>query len=103
TVALAERAKLLEQADAAGYARGFAAAAVAARADAERCAAAALECIAGTVERLAQSLDAVAARLETEAAEVAVAVARKLGPELLAREPFAEIEALATECFRHLV
>ena len=35
--------------------------------------------------------------------EVAVAVAGKLAPELIAREPFAEISALATECFRHLV
>ena len=28
---------------------------------------------------------------------------RKLAPELIAREPLAEIAALATECFRHLV
>ena len=34
---------------------------------------------------------------------MAVAVAGKLAPELIAREPFAEISALATECFRHLV
>ena len=35
--------------------------------------------------------------------EVAVAVATKLAPELIAREPFAEISALATESFSHLV
>ena len=35
--------------------------------------------------------------------EVAVAVAGKLAPELIAREPFAEISALATESFSHLV
>ena len=35
--------------------------------------------------------------------QVAVAVAGKLAPELVAREPFAEISALATECFRQLV
>ncbi len=35
--------------------------------------------------------------------EVAVAVAGKLAPELIAREPFAEISALATECFHQLV
>ena len=35
--------------------------------------------------------------------EVAVAVAAKLAPQLIAREPFAEISALATECFRQLV
>ena len=35
--------------------------------------------------------------------QVAVAVAGKLAPELIAREPFAEISALVTECFQHLV
>ena len=34
---------------------------------------------------------------------MSVAVAAKLAPELIAREPFAEISALATECFHHLV
>src|SRR4029079_18812920 len=46
---------------------------------------------------------AIETRLETEAVEVAVAVAAKLAPALIAREPFAEIAALATECFHHLV
>ena len=32
-----------------------------------------------------------------------MAVGKKLAPELVAREPFAEIAALATDCFRHLV
>jgi flagellar assembly protein FliH len=35
--------------------------------------------------------------------QVSVAVAGKLAPELIARQPFAEISALATECFQHLV
>ena len=48
-------------------------------------------------------LAAVEGRLEAEAVEVAVAVGRKLAPELIAREPFAEIAALATECFKQLV
>ncbi len=30
-------------------------------------------------------------------------MARKLAPTLIAREPFAEIAALASDCFRHLV
>jgi flagellar assembly protein FliH len=34
--------------------------------------------------------------------ELAVAVARKLAPELMSREPFAEIAALATDCFKQL-
>src|SRR5262249_35927871 len=38
-----------------------------------------------------------------EAVEVAVAVARKLAPELVAREPLGEITALAAACFRQLV
>ena len=59
--------------------------------------------IADAMERLERALAGIEARLETEAVEVAVAVAAKLAPELIAREPFAEISALATECFRHLV
>ena len=52
---------------------------------------------------LDQQLEAVEAKFETEAVEVAVAVAKKLAPELMAREPFAEIAALAIDCFRNLV
>jgi flagellar assembly protein FliH len=55
------------------------------------------------VARLGRALTGIEARLETEAVEVAVAVAAKLAPELIAREPFVEVSALATECFRHLV
>jgi flagellar assembly protein FliH len=35
--------------------------------------------------------------------EVSVAVAAKLAPALIAREPFAEISSLANECFHQLV
>ncbi len=103
SISVAEHAIKLKEAEAAGYGRGVADAEAAAKADADRCAAAALERIAVAVEGLARSLDTVEARLETEAIEVAVAVARKLAPQLIAREPLAEIAALATECFRHLV
>jgi flagellar assembly protein FliH len=48
-------------------------------------------------------MKAVEARMEAEAVEVAVAVASKLSAELVRREPFAEIAALAADCFRHLV
>ncbi len=41
--------------------------------------------------------------METEAVEVAVAVARKLCSELVAREPLGEIMALVSDCFSHLV
>ena len=66
--------------------------------------------IAATLERVAASLGeankalaAIEARLECEAVEVAVAVARKLAPALLEHEPFAEISALASGCFRELI
>ena len=41
--------------------------------------------------------------METEAVDVAVAVARKLCSELIAAEPLAEITALVSDCFSHLV
>ncbi len=103
SIALAEHAARLKDVEAAGYSRGFAAAQAEAKTDAERRSAAALERIAAALEGLDRGLAAVEARLETEAVEVAVAVARKLVPELVAREPFAEISALAVNCFRHLV
>jgi flagellar assembly protein FliH len=96
---LAEHAARLADSEAAGYRKGFAAA----KAEAEQRAAAALERIAGALDQLGRGLAAVETRLETEAIEVAVAVARKLAPELIAHEPFAEISALATNCFRQLV
>jgi flagellar assembly protein FliH len=64
---------------------------------------AALERIAAATEQLIHSLAAIEAKLEAEAVEVAVGVARKLAGELIAREPMAEIVALARDCFRHLV
>jgi flagellar assembly protein FliH len=66
-------------------------------------AAAACERIAQAIAALTQQLGAVEARLEAESVEVAVAVARKLAPELVAAEPLAEIEALAASCFRQLI
>ena len=98
-VTLAEHAARLADVEVAGYRHGF----TAAKAETEQHAAAALERIAASLEGLARGLTAVEARLETEAVEVAVAVAKKLAPELIAREPFAEISALAIDCFRHLV
>src|SRR5205814_1586019 len=103
TIALAEHAAKLAEAESAAYRNGFAAAAQEAKSDAERRAVEAFERIARTLDALHQSLSAVEAQLETEAVEVAVAVAKKLAPELVAREPFAEVAALATECFRHLI
>jgi flagellar assembly protein FliH len=99
TISLTEHAAKVAQAEAAAHARGFADA----QTTAEHKAAATLERIAGLLQGLDRSLSAVEARLETEAVEVAVAVTSKLVPALIAREPLAEITALASDCFRHLV
>ena len=99
SLTLVEHAAKLAEAEAASFRDGFAAA----KDEAEHRAAATLERISGALDGLARGLSAVEARLETEAVEVAVAVARKLASELIAREPYAEIAALAADCFRHLV
>ena len=50
-----------------------------------------------------RSIVAAEQRIEAEAIELAIAIAKKLVPELVVREPFGEIAALVTECFRQLV
>jgi flagellar assembly protein FliH len=70
--------------------------------EAENRGAQALERIGEGLAALASSLQVIEDRLETEAVEVAVAVARKLAPALIDREPFVELAALATDCFAHL-
>jgi flagellar assembly protein FliH len=102
-IGLAEHTAKVKDAEATAFNRGFAAATAEARASAEARAAAALERAAATLEGINSGLSEVAAKLECEAVEVAVAVARKLAPELVAREPFAEIAGLATDCFRQLI
>jgi flagellar assembly protein FliH len=102
-IALTEHETRLAQAEAAAYDNGMAVAEAQALADSHRLTAAALERAAAAFDRLDGALHNIEARLEAEAVEVAVAVARKLSPALIAREPFEEIAALATECFRHLV
>jgi len=99
----AEHALKITEAETKGYRKGFDAAQVEISAETSRRNSAALERIAGATEVLTKSLDAIEARLEAEAVEVAVAVAKKLSAELVAREPIAEITALATECFKQLV
>jgi flagellar assembly protein FliH len=103
TVPLADHAVKLAEAEAAGHRKGFAAAAAEAHTDTERRLAAAMERIADRMGEANAALKVVEGRLESEAVEVAVAVARKLAPALIAREPFAEIAALASHCFRELI
>jgi flagellar assembly protein FliH len=103
TITMAEHDRRRKDAEAVAYRNGFAAAQAQAHAEATQRIAASMAQIAETMERLSRGLQGVEARLEIEAVEVAVAVARKLAPELIAAQPFKEIEALATECFRQLV
>ena len=94
----------LAEAETAAHRRGYAEAQNDAAVEAGRRIADALERIAaGLGQAPPARCTAIEARLECEAVEVAVAVARKLAPALIAREPFAEISALASDCFRELV
>jgi flagellar assembly protein FliH len=99
--AAAQQAALAE-AEARGYRNGVAAAEAQIRTETERKTAAAFERMAAAIGELAGRLRAVEDRFEAEAVEVAVAVARKLAPNLIAREPLAELAALATQCFGEL-
>jgi flagellar assembly protein FliH len=96
TITLVEADRRRADAESQAYRQGFSAGEKQAQDDAAERTAAALGMIADAMERLERSLAGISARLETEAVEVAVAVATKLAPELIAREP-------ATESFNHLV
>jgi flagellar assembly protein FliH len=98
-ISLADHQAAVAAAELNGYQRGVAAAEVQARTEAERRTAAACERIADELAAIAGEMKTIEGRLEAEAVEVAVAVASKLAPALVAREPIAEITALATECF----
>ncbi len=100
---LAEHAVTLAEAETAAHRRGYAEAQSDSGVEADRRIAAALEQIAASVAVANEALQAIETRLECEAVEVAVAVARKLAPALIAREPFAEIAALASDCFKQLI
>jgi flagellar assembly protein FliH len=99
TITAAAHEAALARAEAEGFLKGQ----NAAEAKNEGRATAALERMAQAAGVMAQGLAALEARLEAESVEVAVAVARKLAPELIAREPLAEIAALAASCFHQLV
>jgi flagellar assembly protein FliH len=102
TVTLAEHAVKLAEAETSAHRRGYAEAQADAKVEADRRIATALERIGDNLGKATDALRTIETRLECEAVEVAVAVARKLAPALVAREPFAEISALASECFREL-
>jgi len=102
-ITLAAHALKLAEAEAAARDKGYAAAQADAAVESGRRMVDALNRIASAIAIANNALAAIETRLECEAVEVAVAVARKLAPALLAREPFAEISALASECFRQLI
>jgi len=102
-VAAAEHEAALAASEARGFQAGMNAAEAQARTEAERRLALAFERIAGGVEQLRTSLKRVEDRFEAEAVEVALAVGRKLAADLIAKEPFAEICALADQCFREMI
>lgn len=103
TITMVEHERRRADAESQAYRQGFTAGEQQAHQEATKRMADALSVIADGLGRLDSALTAIETRLETEAVEVAVAVAAKLAPDLIAREPFAEIAALATECFHHLV
>ncbi|HEU5019973.1 MAG TPA: FliH/SctL family protein [Pseudolabrys sp.] len=103
TITLVEYERRRADAESVAYRNGFAAGQAQAASETAQHVATMLGVIADGMKRLDDALAGIETRLEIEAVEVAVAVAAKLAPELIAREPLAEISALATECFRHLV
>jgi len=103
TITLAEHAVKLAEVETAAHRRGYADAQTDAGVEVNRRIAGALERIAVSLGEANDALRAIEARLEREAVEVAVAVARKLAPALIGREPLAEISALAGDCFRELI
>src|SRR5260370_23154233 len=103
TVSNAEHEAAPAEAEARGYRNGISATEGRERADAERRLAEAFDRIAAGLDQVGQRLKAVEDKFEAEAVEVALAVGRKLAPALIAREPLAEIAALADTCFRELL
>ncbi|WP_454631922.1 FliH/SctL family protein [Bradyrhizobium cenepequi] len=99
----AEIAQKVAEAEARAYRNGYDAAQREAKAESDRRAALALEEIALAIKAIASRFSGIEVRMETEAVDVAVAVARKLCSELIAREPLGEITALVSDCFAHLV
>ncbi|HKU05154.1 MAG TPA: FliH/SctL family protein [Bradyrhizobium sp.] len=99
----AEIAAKVGEAEARAYRAGYDAAQREAKVESDRRAALALEEIGISIRGIAARLGSIETRMETEAVDVAIAAARKLCAELIAREPLGEITALVSDCFSHLV
>jgi flagellar assembly protein FliH len=99
----AEIAQQIASAEARAYRDGFDEGQREAKAESDRRTALALEEVGIALRGIATRFSGIETRMETEAVDVAVAVARKLCSELMAGEPLAEIMALVSDCFSHLV
>ena len=103
TITVVEAERRRADAESVAQRRGFEQGQAQARGEQNERIARALTTMAEQMSRLDAQLKAIEGRLESEAVHVAFSVASKLAPELIAREPFAEIEVLAADCFRQLV
>ena len=101
TITMVEHERRSADAESIAHRKGFEAGQAQARTEAADSIARALNQIADSMARINGALTGIETRLEIEA--VQVAVAGKLAPELVAREPLAELSALAGDAFRHLV
>jgi flagellar assembly protein FliH len=99
----AEVTQKIAEAEARAYRNGYDAALREAKVESDRRSATALQEIGGAIKGIAARFSGIESRMETEAVDVAVAVARKLASELIAREPLGEITALVADCFAQLV
>ena len=98
-----EIAQKIAAAEARAYRDGHDAGQREAKAESDRRTALALEEIGIGIKGIAARFSGIETRMETEAVDIAVAVARKLCSELIAREPLGEITGLVKDCFSHLV
>ena len=99
----AEVAQKIAEAEARAYRSGYEAALREAKVESDRRSAQALQEIGAAIKGIAAGFSGIEGRMETEAVDVAVAVARKLANELIAREPLGEVTALVADCFAQLV
>jgi flagellar assembly protein FliH len=98
-----EIAQKIASAEARAYRDGYDAALRETKVESDRRSALALEEIGIAIKSIAAGFSGIETRMETEAVDVAVAVARKLCSELIAREPLAEVTALVRDCLSQLV
>lgn len=93
---------MLAAAEADGYRRGLSEGEAQASAKIEKRLATVITQTVDQLTNITRKLGDLENRLEDEAVHVALAVARKLAPSLLAREPLAEIETLVAEIFKQV-